>query len=807
MIKIIKSPYICSFSKNNVDFEVQTDMYFKSIHVYPSITLEIVALPSAGEHFAVKWMDPVMLENQEIRLVAKAGTVLKNYEIADTTYAGTLTDYRDDLLEKLLDTPILNGLFSIEAVSTTKIKLTAVSAVSELIPEWETNQTGSKIEAVIEDDCVLPDTRTGYEMRALVYFEKEYLSGAFEMVADLNCVIDNDSKAFLDVSDVVDAEIENSWNQYPVPWTEEMIYKAPNLRRYYVKFIESWTGETEMPSIISDTLFAHWGGVSTDDQMMGDPISLITATNNFLTWWPDGKRIGETQEDWLGWMNLQDDATFEVVVIITSDGAEYEDVLQTIDLKRFETLILNTGWTANNLQSFIPGLTPQKWAFRVQQSGGSIISPNFTYYFDNACIRKVIMGFNSFGIPETFHTSGEWSENMNVSTEVASRSSAFGLSALFPQSFIFDSFHRNSMKAVTGFLKQEEAYKLQSVLNSMITYVLDDNRWVPCVIGASKTAVLTLNAFLVQIELEILKANENDRASFFPLQPDLRIVADLGIERIEVIDNGLDITTHGNILCYKDGALVSTFTWNAGLGYYTPGTAVVSDGEYRFVGTLSTATKSYPITKHFNYFYQEIVLSSYEVGLVTISLRSVYGIAGVIIDWGDGTVGGNAYGTSLTAINHTYTKTGKKVIRLSKMNFDDVLEFSVNQNFGRINFGAFKNLEWISYTNGASGNYYFSQLEKVKRIYFNGTSLTALEVGFQKNLEYVTIYATGISTSALDELIKELWNFRKLYAGNPQLLISGLGYTESSYFTSIKDGTGDFAGEGLVTDYGWTIMV
>jgi hypothetical protein len=55
--------------------------------------------------------------------------------------------------------------------------------------------------------------------------------------------------------------------------------------------------------------------------------------------------------------------------------------------------------------------------------------------------------------------------------------------------------------------------------------------------------------------------------------------------------------------------------------------------------------------------------------------------------------------------------------------------------------------------------------------------------------------------------VYELWTFRKLYNGTPALYFVNLGYTQSSYFDSIMDGTGEFAGEGLVANYGFTVTI
>lgn len=811
MITITKKPYLCTFSKNNIDFEIETNRYFKGPFIYPGIEIEFTALPLIGEHFAVQWTNPETTENEEIRLIAKDGTdpdeYSELYEIPDNTWTGTTQEYRDLVLLKLQSTPLFNGVYRIEATGTQKITMTATQALSELIPTWVTNQASTNIATVIKNGFALPDPRDGYQLRALVYFEKEYNSGEFEIVSNIPMVVDNDSRSIIDISDVLNAEIENAWEEYPVPFNQDLAYVAPNLKRYYVKFIEFWDGESVPVSTTTDIMLVHWGGVSTDDHLMADPVTLLSNGNGFLTWWPSGKRLATDQDDWLGWMNQQSTTTFQIYVRLITDAGESNILLHDITLQKFETIIFNTGYEANDLESLVPGETIARWGFYVRKSPGAIISPVYMYYKDAACIRKVIQYFNSFGIPETFHTYSDWSENMNVTTELASRASAFGLNSLFPQSFVFHSKHQNSMQAVTGALSNEEARRLQSMINSLIAFVKEDERWIPCVLNTGKTPIMKLDAFTQRIELEILKANENDRASFFPLQPDLQIVEEAGIVRILVIDNGLNITSYGDIECYNEaGTLEDTFTWDALNEYYEPAAPITGMGTYMFQGTIGTSSESFDIIKYHTYSAFMVECAVYDTGLVQFELGVTTGGGAVVVDWGDGDTTLNAFG-ALTAIQHTYTKTGKKTVRIWSNTFENIKKFYLYNDFGNVETGLMTNLEIFEYRNGPAGNFYLSHLSKLTNILFDNTQINQLEVGFQKDLIYLTLTDTLITSDNLDALLYELWTYRKLYAGTPTIYLVNLGYTESAYFTSIADGTGDFAGEGLVANYGWTINI
>lgn len=806
MITILKKPYICSFSKNPIDFEVQTNMFYEAPFVYPGIELEIIALPATGEHFNISWSNPETQSKEEIQLVAVNGAIPANYaainKIPDSAWSGTFEQYRDLVLEKLKNTPLLNGLFSVTASGTTKITITAKQALEALVPKWTTNQATTKIDSVISNGVVVPDSRIGYKMKAIVYFESDYKSGTFEIAAVAECIVDSSSKAIIDISDILNAEIENSWSEYPVPFNQELGYKATNLKRFYVKFIESWDGEISTPTTVSDIQFVHWGGVSNDDQQMGDAVSLITNGNNFLTWWPSGKRIAKNQVDWLAWMNQGAERMVQVTLTVYGTFGTMNFGVHVFTLEPFETIIFNSGYDANDITALY-GTEATKYAWSIIDFSTEevINSEKFTYYIDNSCLRKTILGFNSFGIPETFTTSPEWVETNNLSTTIATRSSMFGQSNLFPQSFVFDSKHQNSMKTITQSLKQKEAFRLQSIINSMIAFVLEENRWIPCVLAAQKTDVLKVNEFTAQIEIEVLKANENDRASFFDLQPDLIINEACGIESLTVQTNNLPITTYGDLKVYRDNSLIATLVWNGTTLKYAPGTPYKTEGEYRF----EVEIEGCKIIKHHSYKQKVIYAEFNETGTLSFQFQSSTLGNTFDIDWGDGTISGVSIGTSFTTVNHNYTKTGKKIIKLIAPCFDNIIGFKVFKNIGILDFSQFPNLSELRYDNAPTANWYFSGCTKLYDFMFTSSGVTSFNIGLQKELQFFLLDDTGITSDELDKLLLMFWKYRKVNKYQVQLNFFNLGYSASAYFMSIYNGTGDFAGEGLVSDYAWEI--
>lgn len=818
MISIIKQPYLCTLSRNPIDFVVQTDMYFDTMEVFPSVTFQIDALPAIGTNYRFSWQNTETLKNQEITFVVKDGSDPEEYagefELPGTDYPGTFEQWISILMNKLKNARLFNAFYVCEAVGSDAVKITAREASEELKLTFATNQDASyfiKVEDL--NDFILPQPREQYALRALIYFEREYNSGVFDLVSTIDCVVDNDSTAHVDLSETLNAEIESSWDEYPVPWQQENKYIAPNLHRYFVEFVENWQDEPELISTLSEIMLVHWGGVNTEDYLRGDAVILNAAGGDFLTWFQSGKIIAKNQPDWLAWMNRDVEYIFDIHCVITTNEDVYDVVKHDITLKTFETVIFNTGFDANDLQADVPpGETIMKWTWYVGIDEAKV-SPEFTYYPDVDCIRKVLLFFNSYGIPETFHTSGEWTESMNISAEIASRAGSFNVNSLFPQNFIFDSKHGTSYSAITGFLDNETARRLKSMINSVISFVQEDGAWIPAIINNSNTRILKINDFQNQIELDIMKANEDDRASFIGAVVDVVPIYENGISYLELITNGIHVQTYGAIQLIQGtmisgGTVIDTFVWDSGLKLYYPANPIQTEGEYRLEGTITAVDgKEYKIKKIIRYKLPEIVLSTYDTGDVDFYLRGSGPIAEINVDWGDGTIETAVYfNGSDTNILHNYSATGKKIIRLKKPTFSDIRRFGTYKNLGRIEFALMPNLTHILYSGGPGGNIYLSGLRKLQMIDIREQDLNLLSIGYQKDLENLIIYDTGISADNLIALFRELWKYRKLYVNTPGVYITNPSYSMPPEVTSIIDGTGAYAGEGLVSDYSWTVV-
>jgi hypothetical protein len=909
MITITKQPYICSLTKNAIEFTVQSNLYFETATVKPFIRLLFEELPAIGTTYRFAFTNPENGNRENIDLVAVDGTNAENYlnlwQIPGSGFGGTLAEFRSIMFEKLQQRFILNAFYDLEFPiiefpgSTALFVIRAKEAIQELVIEFTSNQPNSPNKYISEANSIAyhqPGVRDGYELKASLFLETDYNSGNFDFVTSIDCVLDENSISHVDVSKYIDAEIEASWREYPVPFEQTLGYIAPNLRRYYVQFSETFTNETQAIETTSETLFAHWGGASSDDSYTSDLIAAQNTSGNWLTWWPSGKRILKDQSDWLAWMNGAEEVTFNVLCTITTNLGTIEKIVHTeITLEPFETFVFNSGFDANELalelesdeiannwifslvpiiegcdvilinytlsgqeqQSIIVPFIDEEYrindflfgtdliilpsetgwnvfyAFNIQASltidgcpFGIYTIPDesifenfevlprinfsvpqlFKYFFEKSCLTKQIVYFNSFGIPESFILSANWQQNITTSQELATRTESYALDTLFPQNYIFDSKALISYQAETMMLKNLEAERLMPLINSTITFLLENGNFIPVIINAGTTAVYQVNTFLQKIQLDLVRANESNRVSYYETLPDFEVFTtnSIGISFIYLKRNLLNITDFGSIKIYKEGIELEEFTYVPTQKWYT-GTAITTEGILTLELTCEVNGVEKVVRKQFNYKWDEL---RYEVFAMTndalVRFSSLFSSGTPMrIDWSDGTVD-DVTVTTGTVFTKNYYTNGKKMIRISKPSFFDITQFTIQNASNNFDFSKFDRLSDLIITNCAAGNYYLTALDNLQEITFIDTTIYQLNLGYQKDLLFLILNNSNISAENFELLIREIWNFRKSYDNAFEIRITS-EVVVNSVAQAIIDGTGAYAGDGLA-DYGITLI-
>lgn len=922
MITITKQPYLCALSKNSIDFVVTTDLQYDTATVFPALELSFLAIPAIGSSYVLTFTNPESGKTETIDFVAVDGTSANNYkelwQIPGTGFSGSLADLRTIVFEKSRQRKALNAFYNIELPiiefggSVKKFTLTAKQAISQLVFDYSTNQSSTYISEVNSVAYHQPGVRDGYALNASLFLETNYNSGKFNFVTTIDLVLDENSTAHVDFGKYIDAEIEASWNEYPVPFEQELGYIAPNLRRYYVVFSENYSNNSIPFETKSETLLAHWGGVSYDDFYNSEPIAAQNTSGNWLTWWPSGKRILKEQSDWLAWMNGAEEVTFNVGVnIMTNEGLYSGNILHyDIILKPFETFVFNTGYEANDLDQFLDtGLKSSYWEFillfpceicnyirfnykRITDSENSIITTGadglingrksfsnfisppigvilsslywdgtkwvyyyngilqgtlnediqcpfgvfelteetfldyfepfpvnecqpsgfsgpkpFRYYPEKSCLTKQIVYFNSFGVPESFILSAEFQQNITTSQELATRTESYALNNLLPQNYIFDSKNVISYQAETMMLSNLEAERLMPLVNSTITFLLEKGNFIPVLINAGTTAIYKVNSFLQKIKVDLVRANESDRVSYFEILPDFEPFYSSGILWLDLKRNGLNITDFGSIKAYFEGEEIKEFTYQSIQKYYIASDALIQEGIITFVLTCEVNGAEKIVRKQYNYKWEQMDWVFYATPdnlLFRMDFRGAFADQPFRIDWGDATSEDLEITNSITNYTHTYSEEGKYFIRVFKPSFSDLRYVKLFDKINYFDFAPFTGLEDLTLEFGSAGKYYLNGIKDLENIEIKRTTIEFLNIGFQRNLEVLTLDECVIESDVIDALLLELWTFRKGYLNAIAVTFTDLGYSPSAFATSIVNGTGVYAGDGL-NDYSITV--
>jgi len=126
----------------------------------------------------------------------------------------------------------------------------------------------------------------------------------------------------------------------------------------------------------------------------------------------------------------------------------------------------------------------------------------------------------------------------------------------------------------------------------------------------------------------------------------------------------------------------------------------------------------------------------------------------------------------------------------------DSLDFSSNY--------ALKNIDVEN--NNLSGELNFSGFPNIVELFFRYNSVESVILGGDKaNLTDLDFQNNQLTTAAMDSLIDELYDMRDEIVGTPTIRIGFNPGTLSADQQAKVQGTGAYAGAGLIPDYGWTV--
>lgn len=468
---------------------------YSAVGVSASMSVLLADRFATGETFTVEFTEP----SGTIRTLVFTATADYDEvdEIPDNSFAGTNAEYWLAMAAQVNKHPHLAPFFTCEPVTvmgSQTIKVTARSTESG----WSLDVSNDAGFTVTPAAAVADSTPDNYRVLVEVMFEKTYMAGDYERVAQLEGYPENDTGYLrFDLSSILAANCHATRAEPLVPvFGTSDVAVADNLRRYYVRYAEDYgePAETQDWEYLA-VKYAMDGGVSqavhAESGYLGY-LSALDASNSFLTWMPDGKELGLEQPEFLPWYNYSGgskEAVLQVVRYNVDTGAAattlyvYEG--NGVTVRPMETLLIPVGPDAL-------GVTfddeHYKYAVRVVDAssdyeGGDpeYLSEARTYYLDREYSEalRYLQYLNSFGVPDTWRCTGEWSKRLIVQRQTAVRPLQSGYSETASDNFQWGRTFDPVFIYRTGYLRKGEAEVLQELLISGELYDVATDGYIP----------------------------------------------------------------------------------------------------------------------------------------------------------------------------------------------------------------------------------------------------------------------------------------------------------------------------------------
>lgn len=812
MISFSTLPMGCSFSANPIEYVGTTNQQFVLPNIYPSLQIGWLNKLENGARFWFNIIDPITQNSVTIQFTCVENPT-EYAELPDLTFIGSVAEYVSACMQIIANHPMIAANYNVIRLDDFNIKLIAKEAIEELVPT-DLDKTSGYVDGVLSTVFFQSSKRLGFRIIAHVYFEDEYLSNVFEKVAELDDTPDSNSKFTFDIQSVIHSCIENSFELPLLPAMPNLVQKSTAIRRFFVKFREEWTG-ADNQWIDTEILTSHYGGVKMADWLRQNPFAYLLSTDQFLTWYPNGKRLRESQLDWLSYMNTcgenqKVDAKLDVYF---TDGTSVTNVMiGSADLAPWETMIIAAGYTQLSLNGIALLKKVYKWVIRAVGDVSASVSQTFYFAPEDYISSHCLVYINSFGVPESFLTIGRWIESFQTTKSFANKTIVHAHKFVNGQEFSFNHNSTEFHKAVSGYLTKPEALALKDFLQDAPVFLVENSELIPVLIESGSLNLTNESENLSQIEFEVRKSYKLKQVSEQKTMPKLTPIIKCGISGIEFEPNGLvpaDLTAC-SINVYYEGELVGTVAYADWAEFPT---VITNEGTFIFELIIELADGSTQTVKTLYEYTMPIVEIHWEQeGAGDNSFQIAQSEwKKLFIHWGDGTESlFLPTGTGVQTILHNYpSKLSKTILKMPC--FDHVTRFNIiTQNCVAWDISKFTALERLALQEiGTKPNISFVGLNKLQSIKVIKMNVETVEFGFMPDIDSIDFSDCQFNEAAIESILLQIWNQRKMIVASVNITLTG--NPGASSITAISDdiinGTGAYSGQGLVSDYGYTITL
>lgn len=827
-MNVISEPFEIAFAKNPVVYQVKSKNLYSNSEIYPNVILTFDDKAEQGDGFRFQITDPDSGKPVFFKFTASPVVDADGWIYINKTHVGTLAEYTEEIFNQLSKNELLAYYFTLNYDGDVQITFTANFAVADLIPvDFEKIQfnlfatPSDHFDFVISETYLKKVRRENFRMLADIFFEDERGSNQWRKVARLTESPDDEGVSVFDISSILKHELESSFDEPPVPaYGSDDVYRNNLSKRYYISFCENWENQ-RVPDYWQATTpkFVHWGGVSLEDWTKGNPFSFLALTQNFLTWFPNDKIMKKNQNDWLSWINFKNetiDVYFQIRVYWT-DGTDsgWTAFGGTFTVESWDGITAAVGYDQRAIADVDPAKTPFKWEISVKEDGGGIVSVVRTYRVNDVINLhdRELMYLNGLGAPETFMTVGEWETVEDIEKQNSERQLPVGYKIINGQSFQFNQNSRTTYSAESGFLDPDHLLSLKTVLQGTNVF-LNDLEWIPVIIYPDSFSIGKDLRFLSSLKFELARSFKTQTHSLIGRKPTFSPIVGCSFTGFNVDTNGQEVETFGSMDVIKDGVTIeSGVAYDGGSGSYTfP--AKYEVGTYQIQVELLMADGS-DLSYNFNFELK------HEVGFVDVPDKGAVEIimanrtgefdTKVFVDW-DLTLDPEEFmvSTTPTTLNELIYHKGRKRVKISTLCPEKIGFIHLDENTKDFNLNAFNRLTKLKLsfcqTEGGIDISAFKELEDIE---ITDTSIESIEFGFHPGLTYCNLQSNLLSADEIELILIAIWKWRQYYptgsksiflGGNPG---SGLSMTSTSL--AIINGIGVYSGEGLASDYSFSI--
>lgn len=832
-VSIEDRPFEVSLSRNPVVYKMQSDNLYDSIFIFPSLQIDFINTAATGYQFSFNFKDPNSATTIELRFIAVPNPDDSGKEFIDSSYVGVT--YAQDVAAQIEQHPVLSSYYDVSIVGGgNSILFTAKQAIEELIPTDFDKSNGLTIGSETTlTDFLLPNSRSNFKIVLEVWFEDVYQSNDWRLVGRESSVPDNAGEVFFDIADILDASVQESYQTPPLPEFDPTqiapleIQVANVTRRYYIRYAESFGGQLSVDNWLDDRkLMVHHGGISSEDFAKGNFFLYQQANKRFSTWLPNKLPVKETQPQYLSWINyLNIDATISLKFkVYFTDGTDSGDVLfgAPFDVLKWETLLLPAGHNQIGVKGATPpGKVAYKWDIWIEESA-AVVTEIRTYYLDCSFgdCDETILYLNGLCSPETFLTSGRWRQDFKIDRIFGNKSLAPGYMIINGQQFQFSKRGQDSFMVRSGYISKDLAIALKAMLITNSLFHITAEGYFPVVMSTDSFEITECKQFLHSLEFAVKRAFTTDEYSAAGKQPLISKLLDCGLTGFAVDDNDLKIQSHDDLEIFEaDGVTsIEVVAYDAPSKSYPLATKIIEEDNYVIKvsfnlgggNTLDYVFVCEYLNEHASYVHSETAIQQFTIG-------SLEAGTDFFVDWGLGA--GEVpliVGTTPTAFGNFYPIGGSKKVDISLPCADKIDVFAVGDTTVLdVNVQKFVNLESLIIAgDNYSGKFSLITFPKLAIAWLLNSAFTEIEVGFVRDLDTLIFSDNELGIQALEDILYGLWKYRKLYtvvgiflniSGNPG--IPNLSIKSQDILAGTTGSGLEFENEGLVTDYGWIVIL